>query len=77
MNRKEIAAILAAAGLKPRHEFGQNFMVDENVLAAIVAAGDVHDGDIVLEVGPGVGNLTRLLSRAAGSGAAPPNAITV
>jgi len=69
MDRKEIATLLASAGLQPRHAFGQNFMVDQNILAAIVAAGDVHPHDVILEVGPGVGNLTRLLARAAPQGA--------
>jgi 16S rRNA (adenine1518-N6/adenine1519-N6)-dimethyltransferase len=44
-------------------------MVDQRILAAIVEAGEVQPGDIVLEVGPGVGNLTRQLSQAAGEGA--------
>jgi 16S rRNA (adenine1518-N6/adenine1519-N6)-dimethyltransferase len=69
MDRKEIAAILASAGLRPQHQFGQNFMVDQNALAAIIAAGQVGPQDVVLEVGPGVGNLTRLLAQAAHQGA--------
>ena len=69
MNRQEIATILASAGLRPQHQFGQNFMVDQKVLAALVAAGDVQEHDVILEVGPGVGNLTRLLAQAAVHGA--------
>lgn len=62
MDRKEIAAILAAAGQRPQHQFGQNFMVDVKALHAIADAGEVGPEDVVLEVGPGVGNLTRLLA---------------
>jgi len=62
VDRKEITAILSAAGLRPQHQFGQNFMVDQNVLAAIADAGEIQSADVVLEVGPGVGNLTRLLA---------------
>jgi 16S rRNA (adenine1518-N6/adenine1519-N6)-dimethyltransferase len=69
MDRKEIALVLAAAGARPRHAFGQNFMVDQNILAAIVAAGNIAPHDVVLEIGPGVGNLTRLLAHAASGGA--------
>ncbi len=69
MDRTEIAAVLASAGLRPRHQFGQNFMVDQNILRAIVAAGEVREHDVILEVGPGVGNLTRLLAQAAHQGA--------
>jgi 16S rRNA (adenine1518-N6/adenine1519-N6)-dimethyltransferase len=69
MDRKEIAAVLASAGLRPQHHFGQNFMVDQNTLRALVDAGDVRPEDVILEVGPGVGNLTRLLAQAAHNGA--------
>jgi 16S rRNA A1518/A1519 N6-dimethyltransferase RsmA/KsgA/DIM1 with predicted DNA glycosylase/AP lyase activity len=69
MTHKEIAAILASAGLRPQHKFGQNFMVDQNILRAIADSGDIQPHDIVLEVGPGVGNLTRLLAQRAHQGA--------
>lgn len=45
---------------------GQNFLHDTNVLAKIVAAGEVQPGDRVLEIGPGLGPLTRLLLAQAG-----------
>ncbi len=69
MDRREIAAVLGSAGLRPQHHFGQNFMVDQRVLGSIAEAGEIGPRDVVLEVGPGVGNLTRLLSRAASDGA--------
>src|ERR1051325_5788402 len=69
MTRKEIAAILASAGLRPQHQFGQNFMVDQNILGAIADAGEIGETDVVLEVGPGVGNLTRQLAQRAARGA--------
>lgn len=62
MDRREINTILGSAGLAPQHRYGQNFMTDQNILRAIAAAGEILPGDVVLEVGPGVGNLTRLLS---------------
>lgn len=69
MDRTEIANILASAGLRPQHQFGQNFMVDQNILRAIADAGEIGAEDVVLEVGPGVGNLTRLLAQRAHRGA--------
>ncbi len=69
MDRKEIANILASAGLRPQHQFGQNFMVDQNILAAIANAGEIGAHDVILEVGPGVGNLTRQLAQRADQGA--------
>jgi len=60
----EIKAMLAAHGLSPRHAFGQNFLIDHNLLTKLVDAADPHPGDTVLEIGPGTGTLTdELLAR--------------
>lgn len=69
MHRSEIAQILASAGLRPQHQFGQNFMIDQNILAAIADSGDIQPHDVILEIGPGVGNLTRQLALRARDGA--------
>ncbi len=42
--------------------FGQNFLVDKNVLQKIVDAAEVSEDDVVLEVGPGIGTLTAELA---------------
>ncbi len=47
---------------RPRKRFGQNFLVDESVTAAIVAAIAPLPADCVVEIGPGLGALTRPLS---------------
>jgi len=47
---------------RPRKRFGQNFLVDETVIAAIVAAVAPQPRDVVVEIGPGLGALTRPLS---------------
>lgn len=44
-----------------RRSLGQNFLTDDSILADIVAASRISQGDLVLEVGPGTGNLTRHL----------------
>jgi len=46
----------------PRKRFGQNFLNDEAVIAAIVAAVAPQPGDRVVEIGPGLGALTRPLA---------------
>ncbi len=55
---REFRAALDAAGFHPSRRLGQNFLLDENLLAAIVADAGVKRGDFVLEVGPGCGFLS-------------------
>ena len=48
----------------PKKSLGQNFLVDKNIIDIIVNAGDIKKNDIILEVGPGTGNLTeKILSK--------------
>ena len=42
----------------PKKSLGQNFLIDNNILDMIVELGDIKSNDVVLEVGPGTGNLT-------------------
>ena len=46
----------------PKRELGQHFLVDENILGVIERLAGVGPGDVVLEVGPGLGVLTRFLA---------------
>ncbi len=46
---------------KPKKSLGQNFLMDKNILKKIIKIGDINKDDHILEVGPGTGNLTRLL----------------
>jgi len=46
---------------KPKHHLGQNFLQDEEVLKKIVDAADLKSSDTVLEIGPGLGVLTKEL----------------
>ncbi len=57
--------LLARFGIQPKKSLGQNFMHDSNWLARVVTAADVGAEDLVLEIGAGAGNLTRLLAQAA------------
>ena len=58
--------ILDRYGVAPKQSLGQNFLYDEELLARIVAMAAVEPDDAVLEVGPGLGALTRQLARVAG-----------
>ncbi len=49
------------SGHRPRKRFGQHWLKDERVLDRILQAAELHEGDRVLEVGPGRGALTERL----------------
>jgi 16S rRNA (adenine1518-N6/adenine1519-N6)-dimethyltransferase len=55
MNESEIIV------LKPIKSLGQNFLRDENILHKITESLDVHPGDVIVEIGPGQGALTKHL----------------
>ena len=47
--------------IKPKKSLGQNFLHDENIINKIINASKISSDDQVLEVGPGTGNLTKLI----------------
>ena len=53
--KHEIQALLASANTEPRHRFGQNFMIDQNLVRIVADAGEIGADDLVIEVGPGTG----------------------
>jgi 16S rRNA (adenine1518-N6/adenine1519-N6)-dimethyltransferase len=61
----DIPALLHSLGIRPSKGLGQNFIIDEHALKKIVEAGEITPSDAVLEIGAGVGNLTRLLAESA------------
>lgn len=63
---RAIRTLLKQLGLRPQKGFGQNFLVNDDILGKIVNAGDVGPDDVVLEIGPGLGHLTRHLAARAG-----------
>ncbi|MDP9272391.1 MAG: 16S rRNA (adenine(1518)-N(6)/adenine(1519)-N(6))-dimethyltransferase RsmA [Chloroflexota bacterium] len=63
----QLRRLLAAEHLRPRKALSQNFLTDAAALDAIVAAAELQPGDRVLEVGPGLGVLTRRLLAAGAS----------
>src|SRR5580704_12470700 len=65
-SKHQITALLAEAGSHPRHRFGQNFMIDQNLVRVVAEAGMLTRDDLVIEVGPGTGTLTEELLERAG-----------
>ncbi len=47
--------------MKPKKSLGQNFLKDQNILENIVDVGKISSEDIILEIGPGTGNLTEII----------------
>ncbi len=64
--KDNVPALLRAHGVRPRKRLGQNFLTDPVALGRIVAAGELTIDDIVVEVGAGLGTLTRRLAEQAG-----------
>ena len=47
--------------LRPKKQLGQNFLVNESILPTIIKTAEIKPGDIVIEIGPGMGVLTKAL----------------
>lgn len=61
-----LASKLQSVGISPKTQFGQNFLIDLNLLDLIARTGELTKSDVVLEVGTGMGSLTsRLATQAA------------
>ncbi len=58
--------MLRRFGLRARKGLGQHFLIDEEVLKLISSAAELTPTDIVMEIGPGLGVLTRELAKQAG-----------
>lgn len=66
MTAPSVFDLIRRFDLDPKKSLGQNFLVDESHLARIAAAAELTAADTVLEVGPGLGVLTRHLAAQAG-----------
>jgi 16S rRNA (adenine1518-N6/adenine1519-N6)-dimethyltransferase len=58
----DVPRLLHQYGLHPHKSLGQNFLMDESALQKVVAAAQVSSQDIILEIGAGLGSLTRQLA---------------
>ncbi len=64
--RKNTADIIERHRFDFRKKFGQNFLIDNNILEKIIEAAQITKDDCVLEIGPGIGTLTQRLAEEAG-----------
>ena len=58
---------MSGYGIKPIKSLGQNFLADNNTIEKIINAADITKDDLVIEVGPGAGSLTKELAQRAGN----------
>jgi len=56
---------LAEQGLIPRKKWGQHFLTDKNILKKVIKTAEIGKEDVVLEVGPGLGEMTQVLAQEA------------
>ena len=59
-------AVLQKHQFQFQKKYGQNFLIDSNVLQKIVDAAQIDKEDCVLEIGPGIGTMTQYLAEQAG-----------
>ena len=64
-NPKNTIEILQKYQFHFQKRYGQNFLIDGNVLERIIAAAEITGEDCVLEIGPGIGTMTQYLAEAA------------
>ena len=62
LTRTQVLDLLDRHGLAPSRAMGQNFVVDPNTIDAMVRAAELAPEDSVVEIGPGLGSLTRALA---------------
>lgn len=65
-NYTNTAEILRKYEFRMQKKYGQNFLIDANILTKIVEAAQITKEDTVLEIGPGIGTMTQYLAEAAG-----------
>ena len=63
-SREVTQHILKSFHIHMSKKLGQNFLIDAGIVQGIVDAADIHPGDKVLEIGPGIGTLTQGLAEA-------------
>ena len=59
--RRYTMAVLEKHGFHFQKKYGQNFLIDKNILEKIVDAAQIGADDVVLEIGPGIGTMTQYL----------------
>lgn len=62
-----LSRTLEKAGLQPKTKYGQNFLVDLNLLNILIDGADLTPSDVILEIGTGLGSLTKTMATKVGA----------
>lgn len=65
-NLANTKAVIDKYGFSFQKRFGQNFLIDTNIIEKIIDGAGITKEDTILEIGPGIGSLTQLMAEAAG-----------
>jgi 16S rRNA (adenine1518-N6/adenine1519-N6)-dimethyltransferase len=65
-SKHQIRELLDVAGIRPNKRFGQNFLIDLNLMRLLIDTANIQNNDVVLEVGTGTGSLTSGIAEKAG-----------
>lgn len=57
-----LAEVMKAHGIDTKKSFGQNFLIDGNIIEGILQGAEVGEEDVILEIGTGIGTLTEALA---------------
>ena len=58
---EETKCLIKKYKIKANKGLGQNFLIDDSVLEDIVSGSEIEENDLIIEIGPGLGSLTKLL----------------
>lgn len=62
---KKMRELLEKHGFSLKKKFGQNFIIDENIINSIISKSEIDNETLVIEIGPGAGSLTYKLAKSA------------
>jgi 16S rRNA (adenine1518-N6/adenine1519-N6)-dimethyltransferase len=63
MRAEEVRSVLESLGKRPSKSLGQHFLLDDRIIQRQVRLAALEEGETVLEIGPGIGNLTEEILR--------------
>lgn len=63
---QETKFIMKKYNITANKKYGQNFLIDENIVKEIVSKAELNKNDLVIEIGPGLGTLTKYLLESSG-----------